>query len=162
MTVIIQKGRGHLDSRQKRGSYPPKKTARETNLRLQRYKLVKDVVVSCRVGWCRARPLILRFFYRTTENSLRASRSARNHGEIYHIRWKARATLQAHSHQPRQRQINPAADGKNIISEHFCIKAHFPDSKFPQDSRYSFSFLLRCVELPEIESQKQFHTFSSI
>ena len=48
-TVIIQKGRGHLDSRQKGCSYPPKKTARETDLRLQRYKLVKSVMRSCRV-----------------------------------------------------------------------------------------------------------------
>ena len=51
--VIIQKGRGHLDSRQKGCSYPSKKTAHETDLRLQRYKLVKSVGWSCRVGWCR-------------------------------------------------------------------------------------------------------------
>ena len=53
-TVIIQKSRGHLDSRRKGCSYPPKKTAHETDLRLQRYKLVKSVGWLCRVGWCRA------------------------------------------------------------------------------------------------------------
>ena len=73
--VIIQKDRGHLDSRQKGCSYPPK-TACETDLRLQRYKLVKSVMGPCRV--CRVGPLILRFFFETTENSLRASRSLVN------------------------------------------------------------------------------------
>ena len=67
-TVIIQKGRSHLDSRQKGCSYPPKKTARETDLRLQRYKLVKSVMGSCRVGSgrvgsCGVGPLMLRFFH---------------------------------------------------------------------------------------------------
>ena len=35
-----------------------------------------------------------------------------------------------------------------------CIKAHVSDSEVPQDSKYVISFLLRCVELPNIANKK--------
>ena len=55
-TSSSHKGRGHLDSRQKGCSYPSKKTICQSDPPLQRYKLVKSVLGSCRVVPCRAVP----------------------------------------------------------------------------------------------------------
>ena len=35
-----------------------------------------------------------------------------------------------------------------------AFKAHVSDSNFPQDSKYSFSFLLQYLETPNIGSKK--------
>ena len=78
-TIIIQKGLGHLNSRHNGCGYPPKKTASETDLRLQRYKLVKSVVGSCHVVSGGVGPLILSFFStKLRKNSHRSLRSLIN------------------------------------------------------------------------------------
>ena len=38
--------------------------------------------------------------------------------------------------------------------QYLAHKAHVSDSEFPHDSEYVVRFLLRCVELPNIASQK--------
>ena len=57
-----------------------------------------------------------------------------------------------------------SGQGQVILSNQcfFTQKAHVSCSEFPQDSKYVISFLVRCVEPPEIASKKWRHQFLAI